>query len=80
MIFCIELLVPAWEWRLAGLAGAVFSEFRKLMASNFSSPPSSDFRIKGRFVDSLNALALGSFTASSNSVTELDAISFCRAA
>lgn len=76
LILCIELLMPICELRLAGVT---FSENLLPAASclSFSVPP-SDFRVKGRFVDSESARGL--FTAITSSETELTAISFCRAA
>lgn len=75
LIFCMEVRVPACEWRRTG--GGLSSELRRVGASKISWSP--DLRMKGRLVDSLRALGRGLFTASTSSVTELVAISFCRA-
>lgn len=77
VIRCIELRVPPSEVRL--IEGGTFSEFRLANAPFLSSsPPPSDFLIKGRLVDSLSERGL--FIAWTSSVTELVAMSFWRAA
>lgn len=70
---CKEFLLLPCEFRLAG---GTFSEF--LLPIFACSSSLSDFLKRGRFMDSEKAR--GCFTAMTSSLTELTAISFCRAA
>ena len=77
---CIEVLEPPPREFLLG--GATLSEFllarASTLSSSFSSLPPPDFLMKGRFIDSLRERGL--FSSCTSSDTELEAISFWRAA
>lgn len=78
LIRCMEVLQPPpYELRRGG---GTFSDFLlpRAPALSSSTPPSDFLMMGGRFVDSLSDR--GFFIACTSSVTELVAISFCRAA